>query len=152
MAIYEIGLRTTGVAAAGAGLEIRANANRIARLHELEIVLAAATASTFGIGRPANSGSVAGGTTNAPPASDTDDVTAYGGALILSGWTTAPTAPTSFFRRVNLPATLGAAYLWVPKRNVNRPVEIPAGGSLVLWNLALNGVADVNLVLEDVGV
>lgn len=143
MAMFQIGVRTSGVAITTAGIEIRASASRITLVHELEIMMAAATASVVGIGRPANT--PAGGTTNAPPSADVDDAAVYGGSIILAGWTTAPTAPASFLYRVNLPGTLGATY------RLTRPVEIARGGSLVLWNITANGVADVNLRIEDVG-
>ena len=146
MAIFEIGLRTTGVGIATAGLEIRASASRMVRLHELHILMAAATATVFGIGRPANTPT--GGTANAPLAIDTDDVVAFGGVIALAGWTLAPTAPAAFYRRIALPATVGSEHLYRP----SRAIEIPAAGSLVLWNITANGVADVNLVIEDVGI
>ena len=143
MALFAIGLRTTGVASGAAGLEIRAHAGRMTKVHQFEICLAAATASTFGIGRPAAAGTT--GTANVPSSMDVDDAAVYGGVIVLAGWGVAPTAPTSFLRRIAMPATIGSQY------RLERTIEIARGTSLVLWNLAANGVSDVNLVIEDVG-
>ena len=142
MSVYEIGLRTTGVANASTSCENRAGSKRV-QVHELGITLQAATATTLGLGRPANSGSVAGGTNNAPIAGDNGDSAALVGAY-LAGWTTVPTAPASFLRRIGFPATIGSGLIWT-----FRDLVIPASGSLVLWNLAANGVLDLYWVLQD---
>lgn len=142
MAIYEVGLRTTGVGTGAAGFELRAVTRRL-KLLELGLTLQAATASTFGLGRPANTGSVAGGTNNVPPPADAADAAALFQA-VLAGWTTAPTAPTSFFRRIGFPATIGAGVVWS-----FRGIYVAPTHSLVLWNLAANGVSDVYAVVEE---
>lgn len=140
MACYEIGVRTSGVASASAALELRSGTKR-ARVHELGITLQAATATTLGLGRPANT--PAGGTNNPPLATDAADSAALAGAY-LAGWSTVPTAPTSFLRRIGFPATIGSGAIWT-----FRNLIIPVSASIVLWNLAANGVLDIWAVLED---
>lgn len=139
---YELGLRTTTVGLNTAGLEIRAAAKRVL-VHRIELIMAAAAASVFGLGVPANV--PAGGANNLPLAVYPEDTAPFSGLLILAGWTTAPTIPETFVRRVPFPATLAARYEWEPRR----PAVIQPAGSLVLWNVTANGAADLNLVVED---
>src|SRR5688572_4376417 len=131
MAVYEIGLRTSGVGSGAAGWELRAGTRRV-QVHEIGVTLMAATASTFGIGRPANT--PAGGTNNVAPPGDLVDA-AFGGSNFLAGWSTAPTAPTVFFRRWGFPATIGSGII-----HTFRQLIIPISGSLVLWNITAVGV------------
>src|ERR1700694_2294987 len=56
MAIYSLANRTTNVTTANATLEIRTAAADACALMEIGIFLAAATASNFGLGRPAARG------------------------------------------------------------------------------------------------
>ena len=142
MSAYEVGLRTTVVTTATATVEVRAGTRRV-QIHELGITLQAATASTFGLGRPANSGSTAGGTNNAPQPGDVADAAA-GFSVISTGQTTAPTAPAVFFRRIGFPATIGSGVIWT-----FRNLIVPVSGALVLWNLSAVGVSDVYLVAEE---
>jgi hypothetical protein len=146
MARHRLGVRTTGITIATAGLEIRGGQYRPRRIVEIEILMAAATASVFGIGRPANMGSVAGGTVN-PFLPEHPDDTALAQGIVLSGWTTAPTAPTSFLYRVNLPATLGARWCVSPRDLVIAPATL--FNQIVIWNITGNGVADTNITVED---
>lgn len=141
-AFYELGLRTSGVAITTPGWELRSVTRRL-RLCEFGITLQAATASTFGLGRPANTGSVAGGTNNAPELGDPADAAALM-QQVLAGWTTAPTAPTKFIRRWGFPATIGSGLIFTFPRLI-----IPVGGSIVLWNITANGVADIYAVVEE---
>src|SRR5687767_4306614 len=108
MAAYEIGLRTSVVTTGAAGYELRAGTRRV-QVHEIGITLQAATASTFGIGRPQNT--PVGGTNNIAPPGDAADA-AFGGSNILAGWSTAPTAPATFFRRHGFPATIGSGIIF----------------------------------------
>lgn len=142
MARYEIGLRTSGVLVTTAQLEIRAITRRL-KLLEIGGTLQAATASTLGLGRPANTGSVAGGTLNTLQLSDENDAAALG-TTVLTGWTTAPTAPTQFLRRWGLPATIGSGFVWTPSGLYIKPA-----GSLVLWNITANGIMDAWVAVEE---
>ena len=140
MARYEIGLRTSGVAITTPQFELRSVTRRL-RLLEIGGTLQAATASTLGLGRPAAVGT--GGTNNAVVASDGNDATALALA-ILATWTAAPTAPASFLRRWGLPATIGSSFVFTPVG-----LFVPVGGSLVLWNLAANGIMDIWCAIEE---
>ena len=144
MALYELavvgGAGTTGVAQA----EFRAGADP-AYIREVGIFLNAATASTIGLGRPANNGSVAGGTVTLGQANVQDDSAAAAG-FVTTGWSTAPTVPTQFFRRIGLPAAIGNGIIWTWGE---RGLRVKQATSLVVWNLATNSVASISFVWEE---
>lgn len=139
-----LAVRTSGVTTGTAAWEIRTGATPgRARLMELGVFLGAATASTYGLGRPA-----AIGITPTTPVDflveDPADVLASGVVQSALAWATGPTVPAAFFRRIGLPATVGNGVIWTfPKGLV-----IPVSSSIVLWNLATNGVVDAYAVLD----
>ncbi len=142
MAIYSFAARTTGVTSGTAGWEIRTTATNRSKLLELGIFMAAATASTFGLGRPA----AIGVTPTSPQTFLAEDSGApAGGTTSALAWGTGPTIPAGFLRRIALPATIGTGVIWTFPQGI----LIPVSGSLVLWNLALNGVTDVYAVIDE---
>jgi hypothetical protein len=144
MALYELavvgGAGTNGVAQC----EFRAG-SAPAYIREIGVFLNAATASTIGIGRPANNGSVAGGTLAPGQPNNQDDASPVGG-IVASGWSTAPTAPTQLLRRIGLPAAIGngMVFTWG-----ERGLRIKQNTSLVIWNLAASSVASIYIVWEE---
>ena len=138
-----IGVRTSAGTAAAAALEIIAPAAVGCYLRELEVSLAAATASIYGLGRPA-----ALGVTPTTPVSLLSDAKAsavmYKTATALA-WGTGPTVPAAFIRRVSFAAVIGERIKW----EFGQGLYIPAGASLVLWNIGTNGVVDVNVVVDE---
>jgi hypothetical protein len=142
MAIYSLGINTTVATIAAACADIRASAANAPRLMELGITLGAATASVYALGRPA-----AVGTQTAPvllQAENPNDPAAQTGTAVA--WSVAPTVPAQFFRRQALPATVGAGIIWTFPRGL----IIPAGGSLVLWNITANSAsANVYFVADE---
>lgn len=144
MAYYSLGVRTSGVTSATAAWEIRTSANVRARVMEIGIFLAAATASTYAIGRPAAIGVTPTSPVDFIP-EDFADVTVSGQVQSALAWSTGPTVPTNFLRRISLPATVGTGIIWTfPKGLV-----IPVSSSIVLWNAALNGVVDAYAVIDE---
>lgn len=137
-----IGRRTVDGTSGAAALEIIAGSVKGFLLRELIITLAAATASTFGIGFPA-----AKGITPTTPVTSliempgTDVVTVQ----TAVAWGTGPTVPGNFYRRIGFPATIGSGMPFYFAKGL----YVPAGMSLVVWNLAANGVADVTVVAEE---
>jgi hypothetical protein len=102
--------------------------------------MGAATAGLFGIGRPAAKG--VGPTTPVRMLPmGAGQVLEIQSAIAVAWTTTAPTIPAAFLERVNLPATIGVGVLIEFKT----PVYVPAGETLILWNLGTNGVADVTV-------
>jgi hypothetical protein len=143
MAFYELAVRTSGAASGAAAWEIRTSANIRARLMELGIFLAAATASTYGLGRPAAIGATPTTPVDFIP-EDPADVTVASQVQSALAWGTGPTVPTAFFRRIGFPATIGVGVIWTFPRGL----VIPVSSSIVLWNLATNGVVDAYAVVD----
>lgn len=144
MAYYSLGIRTSGATTGTAAWEIRTSANVRARLMELGVFLAAATASTYGLGRPA----AIGVTPTTPvdfPGEDFADPTVAGQVQSALAWATGPTAPANFLRRISLPATIGTGIIWTWAKGL----VIPVSSSIVLWNLATNGVVDAYAVIDE---
>lgn len=142
MSIYAISNRTTGVGSGAAGLEIRTSATERAKILEITITMAAATASLFGIGRP----QAIGVTPTTPVTVIPEDFAEPAGSTQTAlAWATPPTVPLFFFRRINLPATIGAGRVITFPRGL----VIPVSSSLVIWNLAANGVSDIDVVLDE---
>ena len=127
MATYSLANLTTATGTGVAALELRTSSTDRVRLEEIGLSLNAATASTFGIGRPQ-----AIGVTPTSPITwlAQDPGSPAGTAQTALAWATGPTVPVNFFRRWNLPATIGAGFilffdnLWVG-----------VSSSIVLWNL-----------------
>jgi hypothetical protein len=136
-----LGVRTGIGTISAAALEIIPGAKSGFFLRQVDITLVAATASVYALGRPA-----AIGITPTTPVL----VPIEGGAgITLSAstalaWATPPTVPTSFYRRASALAAIGTMITWT-----FAALWIPVGQSIVLWNLAANSVADVNIQIDE---
>lgn len=144
MPLYEVSVAGGAGTIAVAQAELRAAATDTIYVYEIGVSLTAATASSIGIGRPANNGSVAGGTLTLGQGNSQDDAAAVGG-VITTGWTTAPTAPTVFLRRVGLPAAIGNGVIWTWPRGL----RVKQGTSLVVWNITASSIANIHFVFEE---
>ena len=142
MAIYSLSLKTTNTTTANACLEIITASTNRPRLLELGLSLNAATASEFGLGRPA-----AIGITPTTPVTFLAEDPADAAATVTAAlaWGTGPTIPTNFFRRVSLPATVGAGVIWTFPRGL----LIPISSSLILWNLSTTSAADIWAIIDE---
>ncbi|HXK36992.1 MAG TPA: hypothetical protein VJ553_05425 [Candidatus Paceibacterota bacterium] len=142
MAIYSLANRTTMVTIANACLEIRTTATERAKILEIVITMAAATASVFGIGRP----QAIGGTPTSPLTVLAEEFAEPTGSTTTAlAWAVGPTVPLYFFRRVNLPATIGAGRVLTFPRGL----VIPVSSSIVIWNITACGVSDIEVVLDE---
>ncbi len=142
MAIYSIAVRTTNVTIANAAVEFRAV--RACDIIEINIFSTAATAVTFGLGRPANT--PAGGTINLGQAEDPNSGATTSG-LVISGQTTAPTVPANFMRRVHFPGSIGAGIIFTwPERG---GLRLTAGSSFVVWNVTASPLSDIMFRFDD---
>lgn len=150
MARYELGIRTTVATTAAAAAELRSASGNIVKVLEVGITLALGTASTYGLGRPA-----AVGVTPTSPITvlATNPSETAGTATTAVAWGTGPTVPANFFRRITLPATIGAGIIWTwpPAKFIIGPGNAAAAvASIVVWNLATNSAAtDLYFVLDD---
>lgn len=132
---FSLAQRTVDGTSGAAAWEIRAGASGCS-VHRIGLSLAAATASIFGLGRPAAIGITPTTPVTFGASRPVEAVSVATGAM---AWGTGPTVPAAFLRRISLPATVGAGIVW----EFDGTLVIPASGSLVLWNLAANAVADV---------
>lgn len=133
MAIYSLSLNTTVTTTGAAAMDIKASSSCAPRIMEVGINLAAATASTYGLGR---SGNVP--TQTSPVillAENPNDPTGQTGAAVA--WSVAPTVPTQFFRRISLPGTVGTGIIWTFPRGLILAVS----SSMLIWNLATNSAS-----------
>lgn len=135
--------RTTGATNNTPAFEIIAGGSRGFKLLEMEIILAAATASTYSLGRPAAKG--VNPTTPLALLSDDNADAAEGQTRIAGAWGTPPTIPARFYRQVSFPATISSSKLW----SFTNGLWVPPGATLVLWNSAANGVIDVSITVTE---
>lgn len=143
MARYTLGARTSNVTTGAACWELRSTTTDRLFVREIGITLAAATASTFGLGRPA-----AIGVTPTSPVTvvASDPGNPAGTGTVALAWGTGPTIPTAFIRRIGLPATIGAGVIWTFS---DVGLVVPISSSLILWNLSATSVADVYVELDE---
>lgn len=143
MARYTLGSRTSNVTTGNACWELRSTATDRLFVREIGITLAAATASTFGLGRPAAIGVTPTSPVTVVPM-DTGNPAGTGTTALA--WGTGPTIPAAFIRRIGLPATIGAGIVWVFG---DVGLVVPVSSSLILWNLSAMGVSDIYVDLDE---
>ena len=141
MAVYSLANRTTNVTIANPCIEIIAGATIRVKIVEISIVLAAATVSTFGVGRPV----VIGVTPTTPVTALPEDIVDPTGPFTTAlAWATEPTVPVAFLRRATIANAIGAGIVFpFPKG-----LYIEASKSVVIWNISATGVSDINVVCE----
>lgn len=135
MAIYSQGRPTTVGTVTAPSYDIKASATNSPKLMEFGVNLGAATASTYGLGRPANDGSVA--QTSGLAVLPENPADPAGQTTTAVAWTVAPTVPTTYLRQCYLPATIGAGIIWTFPRGITMAVN----KGLVLWNIAASSSA-----------
>lgn len=142
MAIYSVGLNTTVTTTGAGAIDCRAAATNRPAIMECSVNLGAATASTYGFGRPASSGTQTSPTL--VQAEDPGDPAGVTGCAVA--WSVAPTSPTIFARRVSLPATIGSGIIWTFPRGFVLAVSTAA----IIWNLATNSAStNVHFVVDE---
>ena len=142
MAIYSISNRTTNVTSGVAMLEFRAPSAKRTRILQIVITMAAATASLFGLGQAQAQGITPTTPVTVIPEDTADGV---GQSQTALAWGTPPTIPLFFHTRVNLPATIGAGrVITFPRGRL-----LAANTSFLIWNLASNGVADIDITCDE---
>jgi len=105
---YTLGVRTADGTSGAAAWEIITGATPgRARLVEIGFFLAAATATTIGLGRPQAAGNTPTTPVDFVP-EDPNDVLASGVIQSAVAWGTGPTIPAYFMRRISFPAVIGS--------------------------------------------
>ena len=135
MAIYSQTALTTVLTTGVPAWDVKASSVNSPRVMEIGLSLGAATASTYGLGRPANDGSVAQTTPVLLNAENPNDPASQTGTAVA--WGTAPTIPTIFLRRVATVAAITGGVLWTFPRGLACAVS----KGLVVWNLATNSAS-----------
>ena len=143
MAIGSLALNTTVTTTGAPAWDAKAAATNEPAVMEVGINLGAATASTYGLGRSANTPTQSSTTL---VQSEDPDRPAFVTTCAVT-WSVAPTIPNPFLRRVDLPATLGAGIIYTFPRGL---ILGAAGPSLTQWNLATNSAdTNVHIVLDE---
>lgn len=131
MALYSLSQNTTVTTTGAACWGFLAQADENPRIHELHISLGSATASTYGFGRAAVAGTQTSGVAVLP--NSYGDITS-GKSTCAVAWSVAPTIPVQFYRRVALPATIGAGVIWIFPDGIG----VGPSNEMLVWNLATN--------------
>jgi hypothetical protein len=135
--VYSAARVTTQLAAGSAAAELDGALTVI----EIAAYLQSATASTFGVGRPAAAGTPTISYTIFQQHNPSDHTSV---SRLATGWATAPTVPTQFFRRVSLSAGIGENFI------LNFPFGLKLNAAnLVLWNITTNAAAEVHVTAAD---
>lgn len=142
MAIYSLAQRGITGTAAAAQWEIRTTSTDRPRIYEIGVSVTAATASIFGIGRPAAIG-ISPTSPQTVLAEDSGDP--VGTVTAAVAWGTPPTVPVNFFRRFGIPAAIGNQIILTFPRGL----VIPVSSSIVVWNIGTNAVSDLWAVIEE---
>lgn len=143
MAFYEIGHVSVAAAAGAAASTIMGSTTRESRIRELGTFNNAATAGNILIGRPANTPVQTGPTVGNP--TDPDDAAATATA-VASTWSTAPTTPTTVYRRIGLPASIAAGIVWTwnPGEEISLSKTAGVNMWLVWWNYGAGAISVQN--------
>ena len=141
MAIYSISQRTTGTTSGDAAHDVRTTSTDRAAILEAGVFMAAATASTYGVGRAGSAGTAS--TSNTVQAEDPASPT--GTVVCATAWSAQPGDPSLYFRRWAGPATIGTGVIWTFPRGL----LVAVSAVMVLQNLASNGVVDSYWVVDE---
>src|SRR5581483_11722657 len=130
---YETGVRSASLTAAGNYADLRAGANVPLRVVEIGVSLGVAGASpTLTLSRETAVGTAS--TTATPQAEETADPAST--ALVGTAWSVAPSVAATPLRRITLPATLGAGWVWAwPESN---PLIVPVSLAVIVTLAAIS--------------
>lgn len=142
MALASVAIRTSNLTITQASAEIRTTAAVKARILEMSIVQATATAQSLGFGRPAAIG-VTPGTTSTFQRDDSADPACV--TTISATWATSPTAPATYHRRWNSAATVGVGIVMTYPRGI----IIPVSASFVVFNITAAVACDLNVAIDE---
>lgn len=142
MSLASVSVRTTNVTINNAAVELRTTASVKCRLLELSLCSAAATAASYGVGRPAAQ-SVTPGTIVTFQRDDSADPACV--TTVDTTWATSPTAPTAYHRRWNSAATIGVGVVWTFPRGL----IVPVSASLVVFNITASAALDVSMAIDE---
>lgn len=137
-AIYTQGFSTVAAASGAPYCTFHTGSARVARIRELGLAVNAATASSFGLIRPANT-PVASTSVLVLPEDPTDPA---GTVNVDTAWSTVPTIGTVFLRKFTVPAVIGNGVIWT--WNPGEELIINLSSYLVLWNFGAGAGSVLN--------
>ena len=143
MAIYSLSLSGTVGTSAAPSWDAKPAAANTPKVMEYGYMNGAATASVLAIGRTGNTSTQTGGVL--VQAENPGD--AAGQTSCALAWSAAPTQPSQYFRRANLPATIGSGIIFTFPRGIT----LAAGGAgLLQWNVsASSAVYQTHVVVDE---
>lgn len=142
MSIASAAVRTTNVTINNASVELRTLASVKCRVLEVSLCQVTATASSYGLGRPAVVG-VTPATTTTFQRDDSADPACV--TTLNLTWGTSPTAPATYHRRWNSAATVGVGVVWTFPRGL----IVPVSASLVVFNITATVALDVCFAIDE---
>lgn len=132
MAVYDASFVSNNTVNASPSWDLKAGGANTPRVMEVNIAVSVTGAtSSFGLGRPANDGSVSQSGATAFQADDPNMPASQ--SFWATAWTVAPTLPTRFFRRIFLPNTQSAGVIFTFPRGL----LVGTNDGLVSWNLSV---------------
>lgn len=131
MALYSLGVSKAAPATATCIAMIRPASSNDVSVREIGVFNSTAVASSVGLIRSLTSGTPS---TSALVQSDIPGLTA-GGTNIDTAWSVAPTIGSNYYRKIVLPATIGAGIIWTfePRDII---VRNGATTQVCLWNFS----------------
>lgn len=142
MPTFAVGGTTIAAGTAAAYATFNTVASRRALIREVGLFTTAATSTSIGLGIPANT--PAATTTIVPNPHDASD--AVSTALLGTAWSTAPTAPTVFDRKVTLGAAVGAGVIW--KLALDERIILAKSSWKTFWNYGGATGSAVDMYIE----
>lgn len=135
MARYSAAVSKASGAAAAWLVQFRTSSTKDARVWEVHAFAESAVAGTLGLTRSATVGATF--TSTVPAAEDSSNGTAASAAVDTAA-TTAPTQAGTpvYFRRIQLPATIGAGVIW----SFPLGLVVPVSAGLLVWQLSAAAV------------
>ena len=130
MAIFSLALNSTVTTTGASAMDLLAGTNS-PKIMQIGMSLGVATASTYGLGRAGNTPVQTSGVALLAEGLDSNAAL----SKLAVAWGTAPTVPANFFRRIGLPATVGAGVIW----GFSYGLAVATATAMEFWNLATNG-------------
>jgi len=139
MHLYSIGFRTLAPAANGFWFDIKAGAAERIFVREIGLFNVAATIQAGALFRTATLGTRTTPTILQPNDPSDPAVTSD----VATAWSAVPTVVTIPLRRIHVPATIGAGFIWTFERLV-----ILQGASIACQAIAAGGICDGYVLIE----
>jgi hypothetical protein len=144
MAIYSKGFPIQTLTSGAASAELIGYGQQRTALLHIKVTLSSqpGAGSTFALGYPAARGV---GPTLITAIQEDPGSPADVFPTVASAWLTPPTVPTGFLRQQTLDNVIGDGIIW----EFSRGLMVPAGGSIVLWNVSAVGNAHITWIWGD---